>query len=90
MRSLENTRVGAGAIEGPSPFADVCVLCVRVPELRSSSGTGALWAQYVYMKEYLGRRRPRYAVGIGLAWPPTLPAKLGGLLGQLRPRAIAG
>ena len=59
---------------------------------KGSQGPGRLQAgtQYACMREYLGLRRPRYAVWIGLAWSPTEAAKLLLLLDQLRPRAIAG
>ena len=91
LRSLDGTRVGPQAIEGPWTFAGVCAIFVRVMGGKASHDRGgSKLPPSTYAWEYPGLTRPGYAVWIGLAWLPTTRAKPGLLLCQLRPRAIAG
>ena len=74
LRSLGNTRVGVGAIEGPNAFAGVCVPCVRVLGGKASKDRGpGKPGPSMYAWEHLGLPRPRCAVRIGLACLPTKP-----------------
>ena len=77
LRSLEDTRVAFGPIEGPKGFADVCVFCVRVLGGTASEdrGPGKPGPSYVCMGESMGRRRPMDAVRIVL---PAFPSVGGG------------
>ena len=72
LRSLGNTRVGDGAIEGPIAFADVCVPCVRVPGVQAHQGPGPVQAR-TQLRVHV---RSPWAVGgpgtlLGSSCPPS-------------------
>ena len=75
LRSLRNPRVADRGIEASIGFAVVWISCVRVPGGKASGNRAAASSHPVRMhEEHRGLPRPRYAMWIGLAWPPTIPA----------------
>ena len=64
LRSLENTRVAFGPIEGPKGFADVCVLCVRVLGGKASQDRGPC----KHGPSYVCMRSTRAFQGPGTLW----------------------